>query len=106
MSPMLKRISSEFPILKRISGDEPAKISSNDDDSEPAANANANIDEATLQEFTIQLHQIRAEMIKKIDKVETGSHESRNILEAKLKKTFRDSLAKTQKTIKSSDDSI
>lgn len=45
-------------------------------------------------------------MIKKIDKVETGSHESRNILEAKLKKTFRDSLAKTQKTIKSSDDSI
>lgn len=53
MSPMLKRISSEFPILKRISGDEPAKISSNDDDSEPTDKANANIDEATLQEFTI-----------------------------------------------------
>ena len=103
---MLNRISSEFPILKRISDDEPAKAPSNDDDSEPTAKAKSNMDEVALQEFTIQLHQMRAELIKKIDKVETGSHESRNILEAKLKKNFKDSLAKTQKTIKSSDDSI
>lgn len=55
----------------------------------------ANIEQSALIEMTVQMHQIKEQLTQKIDKVDTGAHDSRNILEAKLKKHFRDMLTKT-----------
>lgn len=53
------------------------------------------IEQSALMEISAHMHHIKEQLTKKIDKVDTNAHDSRNILEAKLKKHFRDMLTKT-----------